>query len=85
MTCRKSNGIHSEFYQGTHLLLSGDYEFFCRKLSSAGATKGKYHAEDEVGHYNHASRATIGARPMGGEVPGGTGGYLSTDDCSHAR
>ena len=42
----------------------------------------QYHAEDEVGHDNHA---TIGARPMGGEVPGGTGGDLITDDCSHAR
>lgn len=45
----------------------------------------QYHAEDEVGHDNYASHATIRARPMGGEVPDGRGGELSTDDCGHAR
>ena len=40
MTCRKSDCIHSEFQEVAYLLLSGNSEFFCRELSSAGATKG---------------------------------------------
>jgi len=44
-----------------------------------------YHAGDEVGHGNHASRATMEARPIAGEVPDGRVGELSSDSYGHGR
>lgn len=40
MACCRSNGMHAECHRGTHLLLSGKSEFFCRRVSSAGGMKG---------------------------------------------
>jgi hypothetical protein len=44
-----------------------------------------YHAGDDVGHGNRASRATIGAPPMAGEVPDGRVGELSSGSYGHVR
>jgi hypothetical protein len=44
-----------------------------------------YHDGDEVGHGNHASCETMGARPMGGEVSDGRVSDMSRDNYGHCR